>query len=312
MTEPPVGVLLMALGGPTSLDDVKPFLQNIRHGRPTPDALVQEFRERYRQIGGKSPLLEISTAQARALEVRLNDGAAPFRTYVGMRHWSPYIRETVARMRDDGVRRVVALCLTPYNSRMSVGAYLSDLDRAIAETGARFEVTRVESWNDAPQLIDAYANKVRDGLARLANAGYRNPSVLFTAHSLPERIMHDGDPYERELRESMAAILKQLPPIRARLCYQSAGRTEDPWLGPPLERVLDELGRAGETAVLVAPFGFVSDHLEILYDVDIEARERGRKLGIRLDRTESLNVDPTFIEALAGAVRAALVRPMSA
>lgn len=304
-----MGVLLMALGGPDSLEAVEPFLLNVRHGRPTSPSMVEEFRERYRRIGGKSPLLDISVAQAKALEARLNDGARLYRTYVGMRHWSPYIRDTLARMRDDGVGRAVAVCLTPYYSRLSVGAYFGDLDRAIEQAAATFEVTRVESWNDSPHLVRAYANKVREGLARLAAAGYRDPSVLFTAHSLPERIMREGDPYERELRETMAAVLNQVPSIRAQLCYQSAGRTEDPWLGPPMEQILDELGDAGEQAVLLVPFGFVSDHLEILYDVDIEARERARKLGMRLERTESLNTDPALIEAIAVAVHGTLVVP---
>lgn len=298
----------MALGGPDSLDAVEPFLRNVRHGRPTPREMVDEFRERYRRIGGKSPLLEISLNEARALETRLNDGAAAFRCYVGMRHWSPKIRDAVARIHDDGLRRVVALCLTPYNSRMSVGAYFADLDAAIAETRETFEVTRVESWHDRAELIDAYARKVREGLAKLTGEGHTDPSVLFTAHSLPARIMKEGDPYERELRETMGAILKQLPPLRARLCYQSAGRTEERWLGPRIEDVLDELARLEERAILVAPFGFVSDHLEILYDLDIEAKARARALGMRLERTESLNVDPQFIDAMAAVVRQALVK----
>lgn len=299
----------MALGGPDSLDAVEPFLANVRHGRPTPKEMVEEFRERYRRIGGRSPLLEISLAQARALEVRLNDGPGGLRCYVGMRHWTPYIRDAIAQMREDGVRSAVALCLTPYYSRMSVGAYFADLDEAIAATGATFGVARIESWNDRPTLIDAYAQKVRQGLDKLAAAGHRDPAVLFTAHSLPKRIMEEGDPYERELQETMAAILKELPSIRARLCYQSAGRTEDHWLGPPLGDVLEDLGDAGESAVLVVPFGFVSDHLEILYDVDIEAGDRARKLGMRLERAESLNTDPKFIDAMAAAVRDAHVMP---
>lgn len=293
----------MALGGPDSLDAVEPFLRNVRHGRPTPNEMVREFRERYRRIGGKSPLLEISLDQARALETQLNDGTAAFRCYVAMRHWSPYIRDAVARICDDGLRRVVALCLTPYHSRMSVGAYFVDLDEAIAESRATFEVTRVESWHDRPELIDAYAQKVRQGLAKLAAEGHPDPSVLFTAHSLPAKIMEEGDPYERELRETMGAILKQLPPVRARLCYQSAGRTEERWLGPPLKDVLDELARAREEAILVVPFGFVSDHLEILYDLDVEARARAQALGMRLERAESLNADPQFVHAMAAAVR---------
>lgn len=327
MADPPIGILLMALGGPDSLDAVEPFLHNVRHGRPTPKEMVLEFRERYAKIGGKSPLLDISLAQARALEQRLVEGGSEaltkkimagkvtlhetydriemltsFRCYVGMRHWSPFIRDVVARIAGDRVERIVGLCLTPYFSRMSVGAYFADLERAIAASGAAFDLSRVESWNDRPELVRAYADKIRGGLARLASLGHHDPIVLFTAHSLPQKIMDDGDPYERELQETKAAILSTLPPIRSRLCYQSAGRTGEPWLGPPLQDVLEDLGRDGERAVLVAPFGFVSDHLEILYDVDIEAAARARNLGIHLERTESLNVDPLFIEAMASAV----------
>jgi ferrochelatase len=297
-----IGVLLMALGGPDSLDAVEPFLQNVRHGRPTPREMVLEFRERYAKIGGKSPLLEISLAQARALERRLGAGGTEFRCYVGMRHWTPYIRDVVPKISQDGVQRVVGLCLTPYFSRMSVGAYFADLDRAVAMSAADLDLLRVESWNDRAELVQAYANKIRDGLTRLASMGHRDPVVLFTAHSLPGKIIEEGDPYERELQETMASILAALPPVRSRLCYQSAGRTAEPWLGPPLEDVLEDLGREGEGAVLVAPFGFVSDHLEILYDVDIEAAARARALGIRLERAESLNTDPLFIEAMASTI----------
>ncbi|HEX9340678.1 MAG TPA: ferrochelatase [Thermoplasmata archaeon] len=309
MADAPIGVLLMALGGPDSLDAVEPFLRNVRHGRPTPKAMLDEFRERYRRIGGKSPLLGISLDQARSLEARLNARTVGFRCYVGMRHWSPYIRDAVARIRDDGIRRVVALCLTPYYSKMSVGAYLADFDHAVAQSGATIDVARAKSWHDRPELIDAYAGKAREALERLAAAGHRNPAVLFTAHSLPKKIIEEGDPYERQLRETMMAILKQLPPVRARLCYQSAGRTEDPWLGPPLEDALDELGGAGEDAVLLIPFGFVSDHLEILYDLDIEARARAQDLGVRFERAESLNTDPQFIRAMESVVRDAAAMP---
>src|SRR6266581_4262922 len=197
----------MALGGPDSLDAVEPFLRNVRHGRPTPKAMVDEFRERYRRIGGKSPLLGISLDQARSLETRLNVRTDGFRCYVGMRHWSPYIGDVVARIRDDDIRRVVAVCLTPYYATMNIA--------------------RVESWHGRPELIDAYARKAREALERFAAEGHRDPVVLFTAHSLPRKIMQEGDPYERELQETMMGILKQLPPVRTRLCYQSAGRTED-------------------------------------------------------------------------------------
>ena len=301
-------ILAMALGGPTKLDDVGPYLADIRRGRPTPPAMVEEFRERYRRIGGGSPLLSISTAQAKGLESALTSEGFRVRAYVGMRHWHPYIAEAVAQMAADGIRRAVALCLTPYYSRMSVGAYLDAARRAIKDQGADLDLTAVESWNDAPGLADAFAEKVAAGTAAFEREGFRDPYVLFTAHSLPRTVSEAGDPYERELRETRDAIQARLPPLRSSMAYQSAGRTADPWLGPPFEEVIGDLGRKGEKAVLVVPFGFISDHLEILYDVDIEAKERAQEAGVRLERTASLNADPGFLAAMAAAVRPRLSR----
>lgn len=303
MASPGTAVLTMALGGPGSVDDVEAYLREIRHGRPTPRELVEEFRERYRRIGGKSPLLEISTRQAKALESRLTSEGYRVRTYVGMRHWHPFIRETVASIARDGLRGVVALCLAPYYSRMSVGAYFDAVREAIRSQGLSLDVTYVDSWNDVPGLADAFAEQVAASLKTLAQEGLPDPVVLFTAHSLPRKILDEGDPYEKELRETMEAIQARLPPLRSRMAYQSAGRTSDPWLGPPFEDVVEELGKRGEKAILVVPFGFVSDHLEILYDVDIEAKERAAKHGVRLERTRSLNDNPTFIAAMAAVVR---------
>ncbi len=296
-------ILAMAVGGPDSLEDVAGYLSEVRHGRPTPPELVAEFRERYRRIGGKSPLREITTRQATALEVKLASEGYSVRAYVGMRHWHPYIRETVAAIARDGFRKVVALCLTPYYARMSVGAYFDAVKEAVRTQALSLEVAYVDSWNDAPALADAFAERVAASLATLAQDGFPDPYVLFTAHSLPRKILAEGDPYEKELLETMEAIRARLPPIRSRLAYQSAGRTADPWLGPPFEEAIEDLGKEGEKAILIVPFGFVSDHLEILYDVDVEAKERAKRLGVRLERTPSLNVDPKFIEAMAEAVR---------
>ncbi len=303
MPKETTAILTMALGGPNSLDDVGPYLADIRRGRPTPPALVEEFRERYRRIGGRSPLPDISTAQARGLEAALTSQGFPVRAYVGMRHWHPYIAEAVAQIAADGIRKAVAFCLTPYYSRMSVGAYLDAARQAIKEQDLALELAAIDSWDDAPGLADAFAAKVAAGIAAFARQGFPNPYVLFTAHSLPRTIIEAGDPYERELRETMEAIRARLPPIRSSMAYQSAGRTADPWLGPPFESVIQELGQEGEKAILVVPFGFISDHLEILFDVDIEAKELAEKVGVRLERTQSLNADPTFVAAMAAAVR---------
>jgi len=307
----PTAVLLTAVGGPNSLEEVGPFLLDIRGGRPTSEELVTEFQERYRRIGGKSPLLDISRAQANALEDRLNADGGAYRCYVGMRNWRPYIRDVLPEVVADGFDRLVVLPLTPYHSRRSVGAYFSAVDAALSTLVARPRVAYVESWNTEPALVRMFAAKVREGLGRLAKRSFHDPAVVFTAHSLPKKIMDDGDPYERELSETMGLVLRQLPPLRVRIAWQSAGRSEGAWLGPPLEEVLDEISRAGEKAVLVVPFGFVSDHLEILYDVDIEARAFATKRGLQFERTESPNTDPGFIDAMAAAVRSVSGPPLA-
>src|SRR6266571_4178288 len=272
-------VLLTAVGGPNSLDEVGPFLLDVRGGRPTSDDLVNEFRERYRRIGGKSPLLDISRAQARALEDRLNADHGTYRCYVGMRNWGPYIRDVLSEVATDDFDRIVVLPLTPYNSRRSVGAYFAAVDAGLSTLTRRQNVAYVESWNTEPALIGMFAAKVRKGLERLAERRFHDPAVVFTAHSLPTKLIDEGDPYERELSETMALVLRRLPPLRARMAWQSAGRTEEAWLGPSLE--------------------------EVLYDVVIEARAFASERGLQLERTDSPNTDPGFIDAMAAAVRSA-------
>ena len=301
-SESNVGVLLTALGGPDSLDEVAPFLREVRGGRPTPPTLVEEFRERYARIGGGSPLLDISTAQAKALELRLNQGRGQYRCYVGMRHWKPFIRDVIADMRRDDLARVVVLPLTPYHSRRTVDLYLRAVEEARAATETKFPVESVESWNTQPSLLAAFVRGTADGMARLSAAGFSDPPVLFTAHSLPRKLIESGDDYEQELRETLELVRQRLGSVRAQLAFQSAGRSEEPWLGPPLETTMQQLADAGEKSVLIVPFGFISDHLETLYDIDIEARELAAKLGLRFERAASLNTDPKLIEAMAHAV----------
>ncbi len=303
--EKPVGVLLTAVGGPNSLDEVEPFLVDIRGGRPATPELVAEFRGRYAKIGGRSPLLGISTAQAQALEARLNQDAGTFRCYVGMRNWNPRIGDVYARVVVDGLERMVVLPLTPYHSRRSVGAYFRAVQEAEAKVGASMDVAYVDSWNTEPALLDAFAGKISEGLARLGTRGVSDPAVVFTAHSLPRKLLEEGDDYEKELRETMDLILKRVRPVRARMAYQSAGRTDEPWLGPSLGETLARLAEEGERAAFIVPFGFISDHLELLYDLDIEARATAEGLGMAFDRAASLNTDPMFIEAMASAVRSA-------
>ena len=296
------GVLLMAYGSPTSLEEVEPYYTHIRGGRrPSPQAL-QELQERYRAIGGSSPLPAITQRQARALQARLGEG---WQVYVGMRHWTPWIAEAVSRMAADGIREAVGVALAPQYSRMSVELYVEAAEAARRELGAHdLQVRYVRSWCRHPAFVRCWA----DRLARaLAAEGFQQAHVLFTAHSLPERILQWNDPYPQELHDTCQAVAAAcgLEPARWSFAYQSQGRTPEPWLGPTLEQALQELARQGLRRVVVCPVGFVADHLEVLYDIDIEARAAALQMGMELARTESLNDAPDFIEALAHVVTAA-------
>ena len=297
-----IGVLLMAYGAASSLDEIEPYLADIRAGRPPSPELIEEVKHRYQLMGGKSPLLEITRRQAQALEARMNGGARRFKAYIGMRHWHPYIKETVAAMAQEGIRTMVALCLTPYYSKMSVGAYYQKLDEAVAASGVSFEIKRVESWNDHPLLIEAIAQKVGKALDRFPQDLRSKIPLLFSAHSLPERIMAEKDPYPSELHETVELVMKKMGPNPYRFAYQSQGRTPEPWLGPDAATVIDELYNQGHRHLVMAPIGFISDHMETLYDVDVMYRKQAESKGMRLERAESLNAAPTFIEAMASVV----------
>jgi protoporphyrin/coproporphyrin ferrochelatase len=303
-------VLMMAYGGPNSLEDVEPYLLDVRGGRATPHELVEEVRERYALIGGRSPLLEITRAQAAALEAQLNAQAAVgdhYKVYVGMRHWDPYIREAVEEIIRDGHRRIVALCMAPYYSKMSIGAYAEKLRLALEEQQAKDEslgeldVRMVQAWYSHPRYIQSLAEKVQAGLDTFSPAERENVRVLFTAHSLPVAVVNQGDPYADHFQQTACLVAEAagLAEGRWQTGYQSAGASSVPWLGPSMEDILPEMARAGIRSVLMAPIGFVSDHVEILYDVDILAQEIAQREGIHLERTESVNTSPAFIQALA-------------
>lgn len=301
-----IAVLLMAHGGPDSLDDVEPILRHIMKERvPSPDVIAQ-IKERYRLIGGKSPLLEIAQLQARALEAELNKKSPRFKVYIGMRHWTPFIKETVKQIIDDAPRQLIAISLAPQYSKLSVGAYIQTLKSALADAGSDLPVTAVERWHDQPLLLDAFAKKVKESLADYPEALRSTVPVLFTAHSLPERILAEGDPYPKELEETVAGIVKRLGPVSSRFAYQSRGMSPGKWLGPEVDDVLSDLASKGERDILIAPVGFVSDHVEILYDIDILYKQTAQSKGIALRRTESLNASPLFIQALAAVVHANL------
>lgn len=292
-----IAVLLMAYGGPNNLAEVEPYLLDVRGGRPTKPELVEEIRGRYAKIGGRSPIRELTEAQAAGLGRALGPR---FPVYVGMRHWNPYIKETVDRIAGEGHRRLVGIVMAPHYSAMSIGAYEKKLLEAAA---GRLETAMVQRWGDHPAFLDAVAAHVRQALARFPAP--ERVQVLFTAHSLPERILANGDPYPDELRASATAVAQRLDLPTWRFAFQSAGATPEPWLGPEAGSVIRELAAAGHDAFLIVPIGFVCDHVEILYDVDVEYRGLAQKLGVRLERTVSLNDDPGLIATLADLARRA-------
>ena len=284
----------MAYGGPDSLDDIEPYLLDIRGGRPTSLELVEEISDRYKQIGGKSPLLAITNRQAAALEVALGVG---YRAYTGMRHWTPYIGDTIAQMQADGIRRAVAMVAAPHYSFMSIGAYFDK----VKEAGSDIEFAYVDHWHDEPDFIEVLAQRTSNGLARFADEG--SVKVIFTAHSLPTRILEQGDPYDVQLSHTAKLVAEKLNLLDWDFCYQSASHSREPWLGPTIEDVIPQLAAEGYVNLLVVPVGFVSDHVEVLFDIDIEARQIAEANGMRLERSDSLNDDPLFIAAMAAVVR---------
>ncbi|MGH7569406.1 MAG: ferrochelatase [Gemmatimonadales bacterium] len=289
----PFVVLLMAYGGPDSLDDVEPYLLDVRDGRPTSPELVAEIRQRYARIGGRSPIRRLTEAQAAALARKTS-----LPVYVGMRHWHPFIRETVDTLVGAGYGRVLGIVMAPHYSSLSVGAY----ERKLLEAAdGRLETALVRNWGEHPLFLEAMTDRVRQALQRFPSA--RRVQVVFTAHSLPERLLTPGDAYAAELEASGAAVAARVGIAAWHFAYQSAGATAEPWLGPDAGGVIERLARQGQRDVLIVPIGFVCDHVEILYDVDVEYRALADRLGVRLERTASLNDDPTLIACLADLVR---------
>jgi protoporphyrin/coproporphyrin ferrochelatase len=278
----------MAYGSPARAEDVRAYLEDIREGRPVSDAAVDELTERYRRIGGRSPLDEVTEHQRAALEHELR-----LPVYVGMKHWRPRISEAVDAALAAGADHVVGVVLAPHYSVLSIAGYRERLERALA---GRAPLTFVESWHDHEPFLEVLADRVRGTTSH----------VVFTAHSLPERILEAGDPYRDELLETSRLVAERAGIAEWSFAFQSASPTGEPWLGPDILEELDVLHARGVRNVLVCPVGFVSDHLEILWDLDVEARERAAELGLHLDRIESLNADPAFIRALAELVRQAL------
>ncbi len=289
-------VLLLAHGTADSVDDIPEFMRHVTGGRPVPPQVIEEVQHRYSLIG-HSPMNEITARQgellARALDIPV---------YVGMRNWKPFIPDVVRKIAADGIPRVVAICLAPQNSRTSVGLYRKAVD---GPQGPPFTLDFVESWHDHPLLIEAFVDKLRTGREQASlEAGAKLP-VIFTAHSVPERTIAEGDPYEAQTRETAALVAREaeLQDREWKFAFQSQGMSGGAWLGPTVEETILDLKTQGHTGVFVQPIGFLCDHVEVLYDIDIGFREFAKKHDLRLWRAESLNESPKLIAALAEIVK---------
>jgi ferrochelatase len=285
------GVLLMAHGTPTSLDEMPEYLTLVRGGRPPSAELIDEMRHNYEAIGGRSPLTELTMAQAAALRARLGPSVP---VAVGMRNWKPFIKDALADLAAAPVTRIIGIPLAPQFSALSVGKYLEAAGRALPE-GVAFEA--VESFHAHPLLVEAFAARI------LEAAPTADETVILTAHSLPVRVVESGDLYATEVAATAAAVAARAGVGRYHVAYQSAGRTPEPWIGPDLSSLIRDLALDGARRFLVAPIGFVCDHTEILFDIDVQAREAAAACGARLRRTESLNTSPAFIAMLEDLVR---------
>jgi ferrochelatase len=304
---PAVGVVVMAYGTPTGPQDVEAYYTHVRRGRPPTPELLDDLVRRYDAIGGVSPLAGRTRAQASVLRAAL-DRRAPgrFRVEVGYKHAPPFLEEAVEALVVQGVEALVALVLAPHYSAGSVGEYLARARARAAEIAPELPVAAVEAWHLEPAYLAFLAGEVRRRLAALPDA----TKVLFSAHSLPERVVAGGDRYADHVRETAAAVAGELglsPWADWAVAWQSAGRTPEPWIGPDILTVFEDLAGTGRCqGVLVCPCGFVSDHLEVLYDLDVEAGDRAAALGLAFARTAVLNDDPVVLDALAARVATAV------
>jgi ferrochelatase len=309
-------VLLMAYGAPENLDEIEAFLLHVRGGRVSSPEFIEEIKKRYRLIGGGSPLLEITRSQAQALESQLNieyksENSSSFRVYVGMRHWKPTIKEAIKKIGVDGYSDVVALCMVPYYSRMTVGAYFVALEEAQESLKkedvlqARLNILPIDSWHLHPDYIQAIVEKTKEGLKQFSDVEQEQISIVFTAHSLPASIVAQSDPYCSQLEETAGLVAKELGLERERwqLCFQSMGAAPVEWLGPQLKDVIEQKSREHCSHLLIVPIGFLVDNVEILYDIDIDARQYASERGIHLERTRSLNTSSLLIRALTEIVK---------
>ena len=296
------GVLLMAYGTPRNMEEVEPYFTDIRGGRtPAPEAIA-ELKERYEKVGGHTPLLEITENTASRLQDFLSNNSqeSKYSVYMGMKHWHPYIKKTIEKMYSDQVEKIITLTLAPHYSKMSIEEYYERVENALTACNWTPEVTNVQSWHGSPKFMNLISSRIKNEISQFENP--QEVDVMFTAHSLPSRILEWNDPYPLEMSTSSQAIANSMGLDSYHFAYQSAGGTSVPWLGPDILDKIRELAETGKKSILVVPFGFICDHLEILFDIDLEAQELAKELNIELRRIRMPNATPEFIEVLGDIV----------
>jgi len=291
-----IGVLILAFGGADSLENIEPFLKNVLKGRHFPSGLVEKITERYRLIGGKSPLLEITRAQADGICEILGDKYKP---YVGMLNWTPYIPDTIARMKADGIKEAVGLVMAPFTSPIATGAYELTVEKTLNDLGKTPKIKMLSNWHVHPVYIDIILAKINEALADFEDR--QNALVILSNHSLPRDLL-EGDAYEMKLNQTVDAIGARLD-VECRRSFQSQGTSNVVWLGPKTEDVILEAKKAGKEGVVVVPLGFAADHVETLYDIDILFKATAENAGLRFARTTSLNTTPEFLSLLADIIK---------
>jgi len=306
-TEGGVAALLMAYGAPATLDDVEAYFTHIRGGRRPPEERIEELRERYRLIGDISGLLRVTAEQARAVQEALDrDGGEPVKVFTGMRHSPPWIADSAQAIASEGYRTIIGLVLAPHFAAMSVGRYQAALESGLEGVEGRPDVVLVDHYGDDAGYVEAVREALTEALDEARGEGASAPHVIFTAHSLPARILNEGDPYKDQIESTARLVAGACGLDRWEVAFQSASPTGEPWIGPDFLERIDALASGGCREIIIAPIGFVSDHLEILYDVDILAKERGAKAGVRLWRMPMMNTRPAFARALAAVIRRTL------
>jgi len=300
-------VLMMAYGTPDSTERIRCYLSDIRGGRPMSDEFVEEFRHRYDLVGGGtgkgSPLTLLTLDQARQTQTELKKRGYDWPVYVGMRHWSPWIKDAIMHMDLHGVEEAVCIVLAPHYSKFSIAKYWEKVNQAKEHIGSNINFTFVDAWYNQPKFEQVVENHIRTTLETKFSVDVRDKvKLVFTAHSLPARLLKMGDPYDEQLKTNAEAIAKRLGDVDWMFSYQSAAETGEPWLGPQIEDAVSDLADEGYQHILIVPIGFVCDHVEILFDIDIEVQEIAKERNIQVERIESMNSDPIFIEAIADAL----------